>query len=264
MAGPSVRPLAVITGATSGIGAEYARRYAEMGYDLLLTGRREEKINILSKDLLSAFGISVEYVLLELSETEAVAAFARRLAGDKRISVLINNAGFGVGENFSDADFHSLVRMIRVHIDASLQFTQAVLPTFRMKQEGTLIYLSSLAGFLPLPGSAVYTGSKAFLRYFGESLFMELAGSGIKVQVLCPGFTRTDFHREMDIGPDKEKGRSLPWMTPKRVVETSLKQLTKNKKPICIPGFPNKILSRLHGIFPKGLYYRVLRGVVET
>jgi len=259
LAGPPKRALAVITGATSGIGAEFAGRYAAMGYDLLLTGRREEKISTLSNTLSEIHGIDVEYLLLELSGGSALENFASRLRGDSRIVALINNAGFGVGRPFPEADFSKMIEMTRVHIEASLRLTEAVLPTFRDKGEGTLIYLSSLASFLPLPGSAVYTGSKAFLRYFGESLFMELAGSGVKVQVLCPGFTKTDFHRDMDIGPDKEKGRSLPWMTPRRVVDISLKQLKKNKKPICIPGLLNKFIARLHGLLPKGLYYKVLK-----
>jgi len=249
------KPIALITGATSGIGAEYARRLAAEGYDLIITGRRETKIRALAGELSDTFGSVVDVILVELSDSLQVDDLIEKIKG-RDIHMLINNAGFGTTRFFSHEPFELQEKMILVHILAHMKIIYAVLPGMLKKQAGIIINVSSSGAFLPSPKTAVYSGTKALLVAFTESLHMELEGAGVQVQVVCPGPTKTEMpvrlgipeERIIDWGPFK-------WISPQEVVECSLRCL-KKKKVLCIPGQMNKMQIFMRHFIPESLYYK--------
>jgi short-subunit dehydrogenase len=249
-------PIALITGATSGIGAEYARRLAGDGYDLILTGRRSEKINALAGELSDAHGSEVEVIIIELSDPVQVEGLIESIKG-RDIHLLINNAGFGTTKVFHQEPLEIHEKMIAAHILAHTKIIYAILPMMIEKGAGVIINVSSLGAFLPSPKTVVYSGTKAYLRAFTECLHYELKDSGIQVQVVCPGLTRTDMHTRIGI-PEEAiiDWGPFRWIGPQEVVTCSLKCLEK-KKVICIPGRMTKMQVIMRQIIPEAFYYKV-------
>lgn len=251
------KPLALITGATSGIGAEYARRLAAEGYDLIITGRREAKIKALAKELSDSYGRAVDVILIELSDPAQVDDLIESIK-DRDIHLLVNNAGFGTTRFFFHEPLELQENMIYVHILAHLKIMYAILPEMIKKRAGIIINVSSSGAFLPSPKTAVYSGTKAFLVAFTESLHMELEGTGVRVQVVCPGLTKTDMpvrlgipeERIIDWGPFR-------WISPQEVVACSLRCL-KKKKVLCLPGGTNKMQIFMRRLIPESLYYKTI------
>ncbi len=248
----SLRPqTALVTGATSGIGAAFAGLLAARGFDLILTGRREEKIRALAAELRDRHGTAVEVVLAELSVRGDLSRLAE-LSVRREVTFLVNNAGFGLGNTFAGGSLESQEAMERVHVGAALRLVHACLPAMR-RDGGAIVNVASLAGLFPLPGSVVYCASKAFLISFSQALAMELAGQGIRVQALCPGLTRSDFHERLGPGPaDSVRGRRLLWMEAGEVARRSLACLERGRV-VCIPGLANRALALLRHL-PRGLY----------
>lgn len=247
---------ALITGATSGIGAEYARRLAADGYNLIITGRREAKIEALANELSNSYDTDVEVILVELSDPVRVDEFIENIK-DRGIHLLVNNAGFGTTNFFYHEPFELQEKMICAHILAHTKIIYAILPQMIEKGTGMIINVSSAGAFLPSPKTAVYSGTKAFLRAFTESLHMELVGTGVQVQVVCPGLTRTDMHvrlgipenRIVDWGP-------FQWISPREVVACSMRCL-KKKMVLCIPGWLTRMQVVMRYFGPESLYYRI-------
>lgn len=251
---------AVITGATSGIGAEFARQLAEKGYDLIITGRREEVIGELAEKLKSRFKIKVDIILTELSEEAGVKKLIEHIQGIDNLELLINNAGFGLNKFFSRSDIEWQVKMNHVHTDASIRLIYAVLPQMIRQKKGYIINVASVAGLCPVVRDVVYCGSKAFLINFSRALDMEVKGQGVHIQALCPGFTRTDFHGKLNLSKaDYKKIDKMKWMTADGVVSYSLKHLYGNKV-VCIPGFMNRMVVRAAPFIPRALYYKMVAG----
>lgn len=254
--GDAGRRSALITGATSGIGAAFARQLASEGYALILTGRREEKLRALAEELARASGVAVEIVIAELANPAEVKTLASKIKTTPDLEVLINNAGFGSQKPFHEEEIGDQEKMVSVHILTAMRLTHAALPQMLARGKGIIINVSSLAAFAPLPRGATYSATKAFLSSFSEAISMELAGTGVKVQALCPGFTRTDFHERLGIDRARLKSRGIVrWIAPERVVNASFRCLKRNRV-ICVPGFWNRvILLLLSGIIPRRLYY---------
>jgi len=255
---PSNGKIAFITGATSGIGAAFARRFAQDGYDLIITGRRKPIIQNLARDISNKYDIKIEVIIAELSNDNDVELLVKKIKREENIEVLINNAGFGIGKLVDKDVIKKQENMVKVHILSAMKFIYAVIPNMIRKKSGVIINVSSIASFLPLPRNTVYSGTKVFLNNFSESIYLELKNEGISVQCLCPGFTRTDFHSR--IGYDKEelKNRGIVrWMSAEQVVKYSQKCLKRNKV-ICIPGFWNKVLVLIPAILPRTLYYKIV------
>jgi len=250
------KPIALITGATSGIGAEYARRLAADGYDLIITGRREAKIRALAEELSDSFGSVVDVIIVELSNSTQVDDLIE-IIKDRDIHLLVNNAGFGTTRFFTNEPFESQEKMVNVHILAHMKIMYSVLPEMIKKQAGTIINVSSSGAFLPSPNTAVYSGTKAFLVAFTESLHMELEGTGVQVQVVCPGPTKTDMPVRMGISEDRiiDWG-PFQWISPQEVVSCSLRCL-KKKKVLCLPGQMNKMQIIMRRFIPEPLYYKI-------
>jgi short-subunit dehydrogenase len=245
----------LITGATSGIGAEYARRFAREGYDLIITGRREAKIKALADDLSHENGVNVEVILIELSNTDEVQGFLERIK-DKDIDVLVNNAGFGTLRFFLKEPLQIQEDMVAVNILCALKLTYAILPRMLKKGGGIIINVSSAGAFMPTPNEATYTGTKAFLLAFSEALYFELIGTGVKIQAVCPGLTKTDMPIRLGVPEDQMIDRGMfKWMTPKEVVDASLKGL-KSNKVVCIPGRLTRFQVFMRAILPDSVYYK--------
>ena len=238
---------ALITGASSGIGAAFARALAARGYDLVLVARREERLAALAAELQGRHAIDAEVLVVDLSQPADVERVVQRVAGLETLEMLINNAGFGTIGRFFKVDLAKSLDMIHVHVIASVRFCRAALPGMIARDRGAIINVASVAAFSPLVGNAMYSATKRFLVTFSQSLQMELAGTGVKVQALCPGFTHTGFHDT----PEYERFRrtlipGFMWMSAEDVVTGSLKALRRGRV-VYVPGFKNRLLVALAG-----------------
>jgi short-subunit dehydrogenase len=251
------KKIALITGATSGIGAEYARRFAHEGYNLIVTGRRKAKIQALADELSRENNVNIEVVLIELSNTEEVENFLERIKG-KDIDVLVNNAGFGTSRFFHKEPLQIQEDMVAVNILCAMKLTYAILPRMLEKGSGTIINVSSTGAFMSTPNEATYVGTKAFLRAFSEALYFELAGTGVKIQAVCPGLTKTDMPLRLGIPEDQLVDRGpFKWITSQEVVDASLKDLEKNKV-ICFPEKLTGFQLFLRYLMPSSAYYKLI------
>lgn len=246
---------ALITGATSGIGEAYARRLATDGYDLLITGRRSEKIHALADELSQAHNSHVEVYLVELSDSVQVSEFIEKIK-IRNVDLLVNNAGFGTTRFFHQEPLEIQEKMVAAHILAHMKIIHAILPEMIDKGSGEIINVSSSGAFLPSPKTVTYNGTKAFLCAFTESLHLELEGTGVQVQVVCPGLTRTDMPVRLGI-PEEATADWGPfkWISPQEVVECSLRCL-KKKKVVCLPGRMNRFQVFMRHLIPEKLYYK--------
>jgi uncharacterized protein len=252
----SSRKLAIITGATSGIGKAYAVYFAGHGYDLLITGRRREVIHHVALELISNYGIKVDVIIADLSKNEDLSLLLQVLGKRKNIEVLVNNAGYGMDCRFSNDELNHQMAMLKVHVDAPLMLIHKVLPIMMENNRGIIINVSSLAAYMPTASNAMYTSTKSFLKSFTESLYMDVSNYGIQVQCLCPGFTYSDFHRNLSISGDGIKQGFVHWMNPSAVVDYSMNCLDRGQV-VCIPGFLNRVMSFLTVHIPRGLYYPI-------
>lgn len=250
-----------ITGASSGIGESFARQYAARGYALLLHGRRKEKLEPLCEELKTRHGVSAEYVLAELSHPDGVRALEEKLRSIPDLEVLVNNAGYGLSTSFAQGNIEAQEEMVHTHVNATIRLIHAVLPGMRQRNSGTIINVSSIAGFLVGPKSATYCATKGYITSFTESLYLELAGSGIRLQSLCPGYTRSDFHARMGMDTSGEFFRHF--MSADAVVKTSLKAVEKGTV-VCIPGVRYKLIALAARFIPRRIYYWVARRTQGT
>ena len=252
------RPTAFITGASSGIGAAFARRLARDGYDLVLHGRREHLLASLCRDLTASHGVRADYVLAELSSPEGTECVRERLERVERLAMLINNAGSGSTKLFHEEELAGQHGMVQTHVVTALHLCHAAIPMMKRNGGGAIINVSSIASFTPGKRSATYCAAKSFLTAFSEALHLEVGGDGIRVQALCPGFTTTDFHSRLGltIGP----GIRRVFMTPEAVVDQSMRDLRRGKV-ISVPGWTYRAIRLAAGLIPRRLYYVLARGV---
>jgi short-subunit dehydrogenase len=241
------RPVALITGPTSGLGAGYARRYARDGFDLVLVARDVERLNELADELRAAHGTDVEVLAADLAEADGRAAVAKRLAAG--VQVLINNAGFGTSGEFWTADEATLQAQLDVNVTAVMQLTRAALPPMVEAGSGAVINIASVAGLLSGRGST-YSASKAWVVSFTEGLSNGLAGTGVTIHAVCPGFVHTEFHQRAGI--DMESTPSLMWLKVDDVVSESLADIARGNV-ISVPGLQYKLLTTVGRLAPRGL-----------
>jgi short-subunit dehydrogenase len=249
---------AVITGATTGIGAAYAGRLAKDGYDLVITGRRKEIIQKLADELTKQYSIKVDVIIAELSNDSDFQKLVDVVKTKEDVEILINNAGYsGYGRHSVEIDVAEHEKMIKVHEIIPIRLISIVVPGMKKRGKGNIINVSSLGAFMALPGGSVYCATKAFLFNYSQSLYMELKDKGIKVQVLCPGPTQTDFGKNYYTKEFKDQMLKYKMMPPEKVVDYSLNCLKKNKL-VCIPGLSNKVMVKLLPSLPIGTYYSVV------
>lgn len=231
--------VAWITGASSGIGAEFARALAARGYDLALVARRLDRLEHLAAQL----GSRVNCVQADLSEEQDLSAVADRIHRAPP-DLLINNAGFGTKPVFAEADWEGQERMHRLHVMATLRLTHAVLPGMVARGSGGIINVSSVAAFFRSVGGVSYCATKAWMNAFTEGLNLELRSrrSAVRVQALCPGFTYTEFHDVM--GVDRGIIDRRLWLSAADVVSDSLRALETGKW-LVIPNWKYKLVVSL-------------------
>jgi short-subunit dehydrogenase len=251
---------AVITGATSGIGAAFAKRLAAAGYDLIITGRKRELIEKLADELRKKHGVNIKVIIAELSNDNDIQKVIDTINAADNIDMLINNAGYsGYARNFIEVEPAHYEQMIKVHQVVPMRLVSVVAPKMIKQGKGTIINTSSIAAYNALPTAHVYGGTKSFLKIFSEGLYQELRAKGIKIQALCPGFTDTNFAKDYMTEEEYTKLASSTkriMMSPEAVVDYSLKRLKKNKV-VCIPGLANKAICFTLPKLPRGLYYKL-------
>lgn len=226
---------AMITGASSGLGASFARKLAALGFDLILVSRRSHRLEVLAEELQHHHGVRCEVFPADLSDLADVERVAAHIQSGPPLVLLINNAGFGMGGRFARGALKRQLEMVNVHVVAPTCLVQAALPRMLASRRGAIINVSSVASFLPLPGSVMYATTKRALNAFSESLHMELRGTGIHIQALCPGFFTSEFHNDLD--PKDHPRRWAPpcmWTSADEVAANSLSKLG-NQQVVVIP-----------------------------
>ncbi|OBB09636.1 short-chain dehydrogenase [Mycobacteriaceae bacterium 1482268.1] len=251
------RPVALITGPTSGLGAGFARRYAIDGYDLVLVARDVERLERLAAELHDEAGAAVEVIPADLAAAADRAKVADRLSAG--VQVLVNNAGFGSSGEFWSTDFSVLQSQLDVNVTAVMQLTHAALPPMLDASAGTIINVASVAGLLPGRGST-YSASKAWVVSFTEGLSNGLVGTGVGVHALCPGFVHTEFHERAGIEMDGTP--SFLWLEVTDVVRDCLADAAKGHVVI-VPGVQYKALTTAGRLVPRNLVRRINKTVAK-
>jgi short-subunit dehydrogenase len=241
------RPVALITGPTSGLGLGFARQYAVDGHDLVLVARDVERLERLAAELRADTGVDVEVLPADLALAADRLKVADRLAIGVRI--LVNNAGFGTSGEFWTADPDELQSQLDVNVTAVMHLTRAALPPMLASGAGSVINVASVAGLLPGRGST-YSASKAWVISFSEGLANGLGGTGVGVHALCPGFVRTEFHERAGI--DMAGTPSFLWLEVDDVVRDCLSAVAKGEVVI-VPGLQYKALTTAGRIVPRSL-----------
>lgn len=267
---------ALITGATSGIGAAFARLLAAEGYALILHGRREGKLNELARELTATAEESglpmpekVQIVIGDLGKRTTLDRLIE--AGRKgQVDMLINNAGYGSGKDFFDDDDDMQLNMITVHCQAPALLCRELIPQMIKRGSGQIINVSSLAGTQRLPQAILYASSKTFLTVFSESLSIRVEAHGVVVQALVPGFTHSDFHDRIPEWMHEKRSRGIMrWQRAEDVAAHSLRMLRKKwPKAIVVSGFFNRLIVFLTSVFfantiGRRLYRHMVRKMLQ-
>jgi short-subunit dehydrogenase len=249
----ATRQRALVSGASTGIGAAFARRLAREHYDLIIVARGRERLDDLAAQLRDQHAGAVEVLPADLTHA-AELRVVEKVVIDADLDLLVNNAGFGTVGTFARLDATKEEEEIRLNVVALMRLTRAALPGMIARRRGSIINVSSMAAFQPAPYNATYAATKAFVNSFTEALHEELRGTGVAIQALCPGFTRTEFQERAGI--DVSDIPSFAWMTPDAVVHASLSALRRGEL-ICIPGIANRALMTLTSALPRSITRRV-------
>jgi short-subunit dehydrogenase len=236
--------VALITGASAGIGAAYANQLAAKGTDLVLVARSESRLNSIAKELIEQHNIKVEVLVADLSDRSQLDKVAARAAKED-IDLVINNAGFGIKQPFAGGALDAEQNLLDVLVTAVMRITHSALPGMLARNRGGVINVSSIAGWM---SSGTYSATKSWVTTFSESLATLHKASNVHVMALCPGFTRTEFHSraEMEI----ETIPSWMWLDVDHVVKKSLSDFAKSK-PVSVPGAQYKVLSLIAQYLPR-------------
>ena len=257
------RPLALVTGASSGIGASLARELAKDGHDLILAARRVEPMQVLAAEL-GNVGSNCTIIAADLSKSGAAGALVRDIeAQGLVVDVLINAAGLGANGRFEESDPLRVTEMLQVNVVALTELTRMLLPAMVARRKGRVMLMASTAGFQPGPQMAVYCASKAYVLNFGEAIAYELQGSGVTVTTLCPGATDTEFARVADAGRSALFKGLLPVMSASDVARIGYRGL-KAGRGVVITGLANKIMATSSRLSPTPVSLRIANWMMST
>jgi hypothetical protein len=247
-------PTALITGASSGIGEAFARQLARQQTNLVLVARSQDKLEALATELTEQYAIKVEIIVKDLTET-ASGKFLFDRVKDKGIAIdlLINNAGFGDYGAFSDRPLTTQLIMIQLNIAVLVELTGLFLPVMKQRGSGSIINISSIAGFQPLPYMSVYAASKAFVLNFTEALWAENKDTGVNILAVCPGPTESEFFQRADFPETFAPSNGNNLTSAETVVTESLKALEKKQSTIVTGGIGNQIIVNIPRILPRDL-----------
>ena len=249
------RPLAVVTGASAGIGRELSRVLAREGFDLVLVARREAQLEELAEDLSSSYAATSTIAAVDLAEPGAADAVVA--AAPRPIDVLVNNAGFGGLGRFASRSRADDMRMVTVNVAALTDLTKLVLPTMVKRGRGRVLNVASTAAFQPGPFMAVYYASKAYVLSLSEALAEELSGTGVTVTCLCPGPTESEFHEIAGTDSQPLTSSALT-MTAAAVAEAGFRAMMRGKM-VEVPGLHNKIGAQSTRIAPRRVVLKIVR-----
>ena len=248
-------PTALITGASAGLGAEFARQLAAKGADLVLVARGTDALNTLAGELRTQHGVAVEVLAADLAQESDVTRVAERIAdAGHPIDLLVNNAGFGLPLQFADNDIEDEVRHLRVHVEASMRLMHAGIRAMRGRG-GRIINVASVAGFI---SRSTYSACKSWLIGFSRWANAEYSREGVSVTAVCPGFTHTSFHARMGLAPGHEGVPGPMWLDAADVVREGLRDAARGRS-VSIPSLRYKVVVALSRVLPSSLTAGVAR-----
>lgn len=250
-----MKPVALVTGASAGIGREFALQLAARGYDLVLVARNEARLEGLATDLRRAHGADVTVHAADLAGDRDVDRLVAAVEALPQLDLLVNNAGFGTRGTLAETAREPQERMVRVHVLASMRLVQAALPGMVARGSGAIVNVASVAAFLASPRNVNYCATKAYLVALTEGLAAELRGTGVRAQALCPGFTHSEFHARME--SDKAAIPPFLWLEAPAVVRASLEALEADGPVVLVPGSGYRLLVPLLRILPRTLVSRL-------
>ena len=246
------RRLALVTGASAGIGAAFARIYASHGYDVALTARRADRLETLASEIRLRFGVEALVIAADLGEPGAPDALLAEIESHGRVvDALVNNAGYGLPGAYADTEWPDQRSMLQVMLVAVCELTHKVLPGMVERKFGRIVNVASLAGLTPgSAGHTLYGATKSFLIKFSQSLHLENQATSVHVSALCPGFTYSEFH---DVNATRAQiSQSTPewlWLGADEVAAAGYEAAEANR-PVCITGTPNKVIAAIAKILP--------------
>ena len=251
-------PTALITGASGGIGKCFAEKLAAKNTNLIIVARSEDKLNALAQQLQQQHNIQVDVIVKDLTEPSAAQeVFDTTQSKGLTVDLLINNAGFGDYGEFAQSDGDRQVKMVQLNNVALVDLTHKYLPQMRERRSGSIINVSSIAAFQPIPYLSVYAATKAFIRSFSEALWAENRQYGVKILVVSPGPTETNFYTEANFPPALARtARSMS--TPEEVVDQALKALEEGNVGVVVGGIASKFITTLSNIVPRETLLNVL------
>jgi len=253
---------ALITGASSGIGLDFAKLFAEGGYDLVLVARTESKLKALAQELSTRHGVRALAVAEDLADPAAPGRLMERMKAEGlQVDVLVNNAGYGGYGAFAETDLDAELKMIQVNISALTALSKAVLPGMVARKSGRILNVASTAAFQPGPLMAVYYATKAYVLSFSEALANETQGTGVSVTCLCPGPTKTAFQEQAKMEESKlVKGKDM--MDSLTVARAGYEAMHEGRAVI-IPGFMNKMMAQSVRFLPRSTVTNLVRKVQD-
>lgn len=249
---------ALVTGASSGIGAAFARQLAAEGTDLVVVARDEARLTALRAELEAAHGVTVEVLAADLGEPAQLDVVAARVSDEGRpLHLVVNNAGFGTSGRFWELPVAGELQEVAVNVTAVVRLTHAALGAMVPRGAGNVINVASVAGMLSSPNSATYNATKAYLNSFGDSVHEELAGTGVGLTTLLPGFTRTEFQERANVAEEIDlRVPDFMWSTADDVVRAALDGAAAGKARV-VPGAIYKASTALLDSLPSGLVRRI-------
>lgn len=237
----SAKGLAVVTGASSGIGAELARGLARRGYDCVLTARREDRLRELAAELEKDHGVSATVFAADLASPDGAQKLHDAVVAlDRPVTFLVNNAGFGVHGDFVQNDPARLAQMMQLNMVSLTELTHSFAKAMVERGEGRILQVASVGAFQPSPYYAVYSATKSYVRDFSQAVSWELRGTGVTVTSICPGLTATEFHEVAD--HPKPKAFDMVTMTARDVAEIAIRAAERGRATVT-PGLANKIME---------------------
>lgn len=251
------KPVALVTGASVGIGEEFSRQLAERGHDLVLVARDRARLEALAKELQERYGAACEVLAADLTDAAQLATVEARAA---KVDILVNNAGFGTFGRFDQLDLDTEVREINLNVVALVRLTHAAAGPMVERGKGGILNVSSLASYQPGPSNATYGATKAFVTSFSQAVHEELNGTGVAVTVLCPGFTHTEFQERANVPATSVP--SFMWQNAPEVAKAGLDGLTRNRA-IIVPGSLNKVLGGFSSVAPNAITRRASAMVLK-
>jgi uncharacterized protein len=250
------RPIALITGASVGIGEQFSRQLAERGYDVVLVARDRARLDALAKEIEGGDG-HAEVLAADLTDPDQLAAVEARV---RTVDLLVNNAGFGTFGPLHTLDVDTEAREVNLNIVALVRLTHAAAGPMVERGRGGILNVSSIAGMQPGPANATYSATKAFVTSFTEAVHEELKGTGVSVTVLCPGFTRTEFQVRASAPASDVPG--FLWQEADVVARAGLDGLAKNRA-VVIPGALNKVMGNVSAMTPHAITRRLSASVMK-